>query len=79
MAVVSIHPSGQVTMLDGDPGVGKSFLTLAIAAAVSQGRALGPGARVGKPGNVLLLAAEDGAADTIRPRLDMVAIVNKMV
>jgi hypothetical protein len=63
-------PRAKLTMLDGDPGVGKSFLTLAIAAAVSQGRALGPGARVGKPGNVLLLAAEDGAADTIRPRLD---------
>jgi RecA-family ATPase len=62
-------PYGKVTLLDGDPGLGKSFITLAIATSVSLGRGL-PGELPRAPGRVLLLSAEDGLADTVRPRLD---------
>src|SRR5262249_2826510 len=62
-------PIGKVTLLDGDPGLGKSYITLAIATAVSRGRGL-PDKDQCAPGCVLLMNAEDGAADTIRPRLD---------
>lgn len=62
---------GKVTLIAGDPGLGKSFLTLDMASRVSTG--LGwpdrPGERF-TPGGVVLLSAEDGLADTIRPRLD---------
>src|SRR5205085_12252403 len=64
-------PLGKITILEGDPGLGKSWLTCAIAAAVSCGRGL-PGTDSFEPGNVLMLSAEDGLADTLRPRLDAV-------
>lgn len=62
---------GKVTLIAGDPGLGKSFLTLDIAARVSSGSPW-PDASTIKttPGGVVLLSAEDGVADTIRPRLD---------
>ena len=63
-------PVGRLTMLIGDPGVGKSFVTLAVATAVTLGLPL-PGDNVSRePTGVLLLTAEDGLADTVRPRLD---------
>lgn len=62
-------PIGRVTMIDGDPEAGKSFLTLAIAAAVSCGGVL-PGGDKMTPSNVLLISFEDGFGDTVRPRLD---------
>jgi len=60
---------GKLTVLDGDPGLGKSTLTLAWAAMVSRGHAL-PDGPPGSPRGVVLLSAEDGLADTIRPRLE---------
>jgi len=62
---------GKLTLLCGDPGLGKSFVTLDLAARVSSGTAwpdlpLLPN----PPGSVVLLSAEDDLADTIRPRLD---------
>lgn len=68
------HPyiaRGKLTILEGDPGLGKSWLTCAIACAVTRGRGL-PGAETFEPGNVLMLSAEDGLSDTLRPRLDAV-------
>jgi putative DNA primase/helicase len=62
---------GKLTILEGDPGLGKSWLTCAIAASVSLGHGL-PGAEPSEPGNVLMLSAEDGLSDTLRPRLDAV-------
>ena len=62
---------GKFTLLEGDPGLGKSWLTCAIAAAVSLGRGL-PGVEPFEPGRVLMLSAEDGLGDTLRPRLDAV-------
>ncbi len=62
-------PLGKLTLLEGDPGVGKSWLSLSIATAISLGRGL-PGTEPAAPGQVLLASAEDGLGDTIRPRLD---------
>ena len=62
-------PKGKLTLLEGDPGVGKSWLICAIATATAAGD--GPsGWMQDTPGNVLMLSVEDGLADTIRPRLD---------
>ena len=64
-------PYGKLTLLCGDPGLGKSFATLDIAARLSSGTPW-PDAREKaiEPGNTVILSAEDGLADTIRPRLD---------
>ena len=62
-------PIGKLVVLDGDPGVGKSMLTVDLAARVSTGSPMPDGTAPVK-GAVLILSAEDGLADTIRPRLD---------
>jgi hypothetical protein len=65
-------PLGKVITLDGDPGLGKSALTLDLAARVTRGDSMPNGSRgdLDGPGNVVLLCGEDGLADTIRPRLE---------
>jgi hypothetical protein len=63
---------GKPTLIAGDPGLGKSMLTVNLAAHVSTGR-LWPAAGGPCPlGDVLFVSAEDDPADTIRPRLDVV-------
>lgn len=64
-------PLGKVTLLFGDPGLGKSFVTLDVAARVSSGMAW-PDVphEAATAGRVILLSAEDDLGDTIRPRLD---------
>jgi len=52
-------PLGMLTMLVGDPGLGKSLLTVELAASVSR-----------EGSAVLLLSAEDSPSVTIRPRLE---------
>jgi hypothetical protein len=59
----------KLNMLFGEPGLGKSFLSLDCAARVSQGLPWPDGGSA-PLGTVILLTAEDGLADTIRPRLD---------
>lgn len=75
---------GKVTLLAGDPGLGKSMVTLDIAARVSRGAGwpdkcspLAPREErllaereAYTPASVVLLSAEDDLADTIRPRLE---------
>jgi len=63
-------PLGKVVVLDGDPGVGKSSVSLDIAARTSTGSPMPDGSAAGVKGSTLVLSAEDGLADTIRPRLD---------
>lgn len=62
-------PLGKLVVLDGDPGLGKSTLSLLIAAYVSKGMFWPDGSRC-PVGGVVLLGAEDDPGDTIRPRLD---------
>jgi putative DNA primase/helicase len=61
---------GKQTMLAGEPGLGKSQLTCWIAAAVTTGGFWPDNDEVALKGSVIILSAEDDAADTIRPRLD---------
>lgn len=63
-------PAGAITLIYGDGGVGKSFLTCEIAAAVSTGRAL-PGQHKALPAQkVLMLSGEDHTRYVLRPRLE---------
>lgn len=64
-------PLGKLTVIAGEPGLGKSFMTLDMAARVTTGAAWpdNPGG-ANQVGSVVLLSAEDDVADTIRPRLD---------
>jgi len=61
---------GKLSLIAGQPGLGKSFLTLDMAARVSRGDVwpCDNGARAA-PGGVVLLSAEDDINDTIVPRL----------
>ena len=61
---------GKLTLIDGDPGLGKSLLTLDISARLTMGAAWPDGLPCAVSGSVLLMGAEDGLADTVRPRLD---------
>lgn len=65
-------PRGALTILDGDPGLGKSTIATDIAARVSRGLVMPhrSGEQVGQPADVMILSAEDDPARTIRPRLD---------
>jgi putative DNA primase/helicase len=60
---------GKLTLIAGDPGLGKSMLTASLAGHVSTGRAW-PAGGACPLGDVLFVSAEDDPADTIRPRLD---------
>ncbi|MCL1999910.1 MAG: AAA family ATPase [Planctomycetes bacterium] len=60
---------GKLNMLVGDPGLGKSFITCDLAARVSTGRTWPDEAPSPGAGWVMLLNAEDGEGDTIKPRL----------
>lgn len=61
---------GKLTMIAGDPGLGKSLLTATLAAHVSKGFPWPVDSTKPLIGDVILLSAEDDAADTIKPRLE---------
>src|SRR5262245_60525366 len=63
-------PGGKLTMLDGDPDYGKSLISIDMAARLSRGRPLADGTGGGAPRRTLFLNAEDGAEDTLHPRLE---------
>jgi len=62
-------PLGKLTIFAGDPGKGKSLITVDIAARLSRGTTFPDGSRC-EVGDTIFLSAEDDASDTIRPRLD---------
>src|SRR5262249_10510590 len=62
-------PLGKLVILDGDPDLGKSLLSLDLCARLSTGRPFPDGRPGPGPANALVLSAEDTAADTILPRL----------
>jgi hypothetical protein len=60
---------GKLTLLEGDPGQGKSWVAAVIAASGSVGCGL-PGMESFEPFRSVFFGAEDGKADTFRPSLD---------
>jgi hypothetical protein len=62
-------PKGMVTLISGDPGLGKSQATLALAAAVSAGRPLPGITKARAPMRVLIYNAEDALEEVLKPRL----------
>jgi AAA domain len=64
-------PAAKVVVLDGDPGLGKSTVVADLAARITVGKPMPDGSGGGDPRAVVLASAEDGLADTIRPRLEL--------
>jgi hypothetical protein len=60
---------GNINNEQGDPGDGKSLITVDIAARTSNGAEFPDGSVCEAPGNVIMLAGEDGLRDTILARL----------
>jgi KaiC/GvpD/RAD55 family RecA-like ATPase len=60
---------GKLLLIAGDPGLGKSLFTLDMAARVSRGATWPVDRTQSATGSVLIVSAEDDAADTIVPRL----------
>lgn len=63
-------PAGKVTMIAGDPKVGKSLLAATIAATISAGGRWPVDDSKARAGRVIMLSAEDDPGDTIRPRVE---------
>jgi hypothetical protein len=61
---------GKVSIIAGDPGLGKSQLTAFLASVVTNGSYWPNGEGGAEQGDVVMLSCEDDLADTIRPRLE---------
>ena len=66
----SFIPYGKLTIVQGDPGDGKTTLILNIAAKLSKGEELDNDMKLTEPMNIIYQTAEDGLADTVKPRLE---------
>ena len=62
-------PLGKLTIVQGDPGEGKTTFVLAVVAALTRGEALPESEQARAPMSVIYQTAEDGLADTVKPRL----------
>ena len=62
-------PKGKITIVQGDPGEGKTTFVLALAALLTRGLQMPGGADSQPPMSVIYQTAEDGLADTVKPRL----------
>jgi putative DNA primase/helicase len=65
----AVIPLGKLTIIEGDPGDGKSILTVDLAARWSAGNVMPDGSTSGGPWPVFMVSAEDDVEDTIVPRL----------
>lgn len=61
-------PFGKLTILQGNPGEGKTYFAMQLAAACTTGKAL-PNMTPLEPFNVIYQTAEDGLGDTVKPWL----------
>ena len=61
---------GKVTLIQGDPGDGKSTMMMNLIAEMSKGGKTPDGRALGRGQHVIYQCSEDGAADTIKPRLE---------
>lgn len=62
-------PYGKITIVQGDPGEGKTTMVLNLAARLSQGKHFEESDATGNQLFVIYQTAEDGLADTVKPRL----------
>jgi len=62
-------PYGKITLLQGDPGEGKSTFILNLVALLTTGKVMPDGYRSSGVQSVIYQCNEDGAADTVKPRL----------
>lgn len=62
-------PLGKLTVIQGDPGEGKSTFVLNLVSLLTNGQSMPDGYRLSAPGVAIYQCAEDGMADTIKPRL----------
>ena len=63
-------PYGKLTIIQGDPGEGKTTLVLNIAAVLSKGQGMDGHMKPKEPLNIIYQTAEDGLVDTVKPRLE---------
>ena len=61
-------PFGKLTIIQGNPGEGKTYFAMRLAAACTNRKPL-PGMEVLEPFNIIYQTAEDGLGDTVKPRL----------
>ena len=61
-------PFGKLSVLQGNPGEGKTYFAMHLAAACTNGKLL-PNMERMEPFNVIYQSAEDGLGDTVKPRL----------
>ena len=61
-------PFGKLSVLQGNPGEGKTYFAMHLAAACTNGKLL-PNMEHMEPFNVIYQTAEDGLGDTVKPRL----------
>ena len=61
-------PFGKLSVLQGNPGEGKTYFAMHLAAACTNGKLLSNMERM-EPFNVIYQTAEDGLGDTVKPRL----------
>ncbi|MQA06009.1 MAG: AAA family ATPase [Streptosporangiales bacterium] len=61
---------GKLHTLEGDPGIGKSTVLIDWAARITTGKPWPDGQPGCEPGNVVIMSAEDGVADSLRGRCD---------
>ena len=69
-------PYGKLTIIQGDPGDGKTTLVLNIVAALSKGEGLDEDMKPAEPLRIIYQTAEDGLADTVKPRLGVFSFTN---
>lgn len=62
-------PYGKLTILQGDPGEGKSTFMINIAALLTRGKKMPDGYRIPEPQSVVYQTAEDNLSDTVKPRM----------
>ena len=62
-------PFGKLTVIQGDPGEGKSTFVLNLVSILTNGQMMPDGYKLSSPGIAIYQCAEDGMADTIKPRL----------
>ena len=71
-------PRGKITILEGDPDLGKTWVALVLASYLSNGVKL-PGDKTARKGKTLFLSAEDSPADTLKPRLNELGANVKLI